>query len=313
MVQSSAPGKIILFGEHAVVYGRPAIAVPLSDLRATAAVRHGRRSGVWLLAPDLGVEKRLAESDADDAFTLVVRLVREAATLEALPDMEIEVRSAIPIAGGLGSGAAISAAMVRALVEFLGLDHRFDDAKVSQFTYEVEKIHHGTPSGIDNTVVTYEQPVYFARRSPTNLVETFEVKRALRILVADTGVQSSTKIVVDDVRLRWRQQTAVFEKLFDLCGQSAERARKAIEEGDLYEIGHLMNVNHKALTEMTVSSVELDRLVERALSAGALGAKLSGGGRGGNMLALVTPELEHPVRKSLLDAGATAVFATTIS
>ncbi|MEJ2748562.1 MAG: mevalonate kinase, partial [Anaerolineae bacterium] len=184
---------------------------------------------------------------------------------------------------------------------------------VSNLTYEVEKIHHGTPSGIDNTVVAYEKPVYFVRQQPQNRIETFGVKRPLRLLVADTGVRSSTKIAVGDVRRQWQADPDRFEALFDGCGRIAETARAAIESGDIAHVGCLMTANQRLLEEMTVSSPELERLVAAALPAGALGAKLSGAGRGGNMIALVKDEgMETAVHEALLAAGAKTVLTTII-
>lgn len=312
VVEASAPGKIILFGEHAVVYGRPAIAAPLSQVRARAIIRPGVVPGVLLQAPDLGMEKNLSTADLDDAFAVAIQQVQKAAGLKRLPAMHITVTSAIPIASGLGSGAAITAAIVRALAEFLDLADLASDASVSAITYEVEKIHHGTPSGIDNTVVTYEKPVYFVRQQPENRIETFKIARPLRLLIADTGMSSSTKEVVGDVRAAWQADRARFETIFDACGLLAEAARSAIERGDLAEIGRLMVRNQAELVAMTVSSAALDRLVTAATDAGALGAKLSGGGRGGNMIALVTEETGRIVRGALLEAGARQVIHTVI-
>ncbi len=313
MFSASAPGKIILFGEHAVVYGRPAIAIPLTQLRATAVVTPSSRPGIRLIAPDLGQDVMLTDAPPDDPIAAVIRQVQTAVTLPTLPHMTITVSSQIPIASGLGSGAAITAAVVRALAEFLGLAHLATPAWVSALTYEVEKIHHGTPSGIDNTVVAYEMPVYFVRQQPQNHIEPFTVARPLHLLVADTGVRSSTKIAVGDVRRQWQEHPAKFEALFDGCGRIAQAARAAIETGDVAALGPLMQENHALLQEMTVSSPELDRLVTAAIAAGALGAKLSGAGRGGNMIALVTPATATAVHNALLTAGAKSVLATTLA
>ncbi|MFN2124485.1 MAG: mevalonate kinase, partial [Candidatus Promineifilaceae bacterium] len=166
VVSASAPGKIILFGEHAVVYGRPAIAAPLTDVRAEATIRSTASGGVLLVAPDLGFEQNLRDAEPDEALALTVRQVQIAASLERLPDMRITVVSNIPIAAGLGSGAAITAATTRALAQFLDLDALASDEWVSDLTYEVEKIHHGTPSGIDNTVGADERPIYFVGEEP---------------------------------------------------------------------------------------------------------------------------------------------------
>jgi len=312
IVSASAPGKIILFGEHAVVYGRPAIAAPLSDVRATATIRPTLRGGVILSAPDLGLEQKLADAGEDEALALTVRQVQRLAGLQSLPDMRITVSSDIPIAAGLGSGAAITAATTRALAQFLGLEAFSSDQWISDLTYEVEKIHHGTPSGIDNTVVAYERPIYFVRREPKNLIETFHVQRPLRLLVGDTGISSSTKDVVGDVRRSWQREPDRFNALFDECGALSEAARQAIQAGDYEEVGRLMDQNHALLVDMSVSSVELDHLVFAANESGALGAKMSGGGRGGNMIALVTAESEEAVYAALLEAGAKRVLKSVI-
>ncbi len=313
VVTATAPGKVILFGEHAVVYGRPAIAAPLSQVRATAVIGPNPAGGVRLVAPDMGLNLPLAEIDMHDALSLAVREVQDASGLAQLPEMMITVSSDIPIAGGLGSGAAISAALVRALARYLQLDHLETDAWVSELTYEVEKIHHGTPSGVDNTVVAYESPVYFVRRQPENLIELFAITRPLSLLIADTGIRSSTKVVVDDVRAGWKEDPRRYEALFDRCGEAAAAARQAIETGDLPRVGRLMSENHALLVEMGVSAPQLDRLVAAALAAGALGAKLSGAGRGGNMVALVEAQSETAVRAALLRAGAQAVLQTNVA
>ncbi len=312
MVKATAPGKVILFGEHAVVYGRPAIAAPLSQIRATATIEPGRQEGVFLLAPDLNLKTKLTDADEDDAIAIAVWQVQDAIGVDHLPDMTITVTSDIPIASGLGSGASITAAIVRALASYLGKSHLATDEWVSRLTYEVEKVYHGTPSGIDNTVVTYERPVYFVRRQPQNLIETFEIARPLPLLIADTGVSSRTKAVVSDVRRAWQADKVQFEHIFDSCGAIARAARDAIADGDLPRIGQLMNENQVLLVDMTVSSPELNHLVDAAVRAGAYGAKLSGGGRGGNMIALVDDGTETKVRDTLLKTGARSVISSLI-
>ncbi|MEM7112771.1 MAG: mevalonate kinase [Chloroflexota bacterium] len=312
MITATAPGKIILFGEHAVVYGRPAIAVPVSQLRAQATVQASPQPGVRLVAPDLNHAAWLADTPSDNPIAAAVWQVKQAIGLAAWPDMEITVTSQIPIASGLGSGAAITAVAVRAVTQFVGYEHLLTDEWVSALTYEVEKIHHGTPSGIDNTVVTYEQPVYFLRQQPQNRIETFAVAQPLTFLVADSGVRSSTKDVVDDVRRHWQANRTQFERIFNRCGELADAGRQAIEQGDARLLGRLMQENQAVLEEMTVSSPILERLVQGALDAGAIGAKLSGAGRGGNMIALVEEGMETAVSTALYDAGAKNVVSTTL-
>ncbi len=304
---SSAPGKVILFGEHAVVYGRPAIAVPVTQARATATIQvDSAGAGLTLIARDLGTSVRLVDASMDDPLAVSARLTLDHLDL-APPDARLTVRSSIPIASGLGSGAAVSAALVRALAAYLG--HDLDPATVSGLVYQVEKIHHGTPSGIDNTVVAYERPVYFVRGRP---VQTFAVGAPLHLVVADTGISSSTREVVGDVRRAWRRDEAHYDMLFDWIAGIVGRARAYLEEGLVVELGPLLDENHALLREMGVSSPELERLVAAARAAGALGAKLSGAGRGGNVVALIDDSGAGPVAESLRADGAVRVIETVI-
>jgi mevalonate kinase len=311
--RAAAPGKVILFGEHAVVYGRPAIAVPVHQKQATAVVTTANIGGIRLLAPDLHIAYDLADAPAHDPLATAVRLVQQTLHLDSLPDLIITVRSSIPIASGLGSGAAIAAALIRALLIHLGDPRLATPALVSKLTYEVEKLHHGTPSGIDNSVVAYERPVYFVRGQPENLIELLFVGRPLHLLIADTGVTSPTWVAVSDVRRQWEADPDRFEELFAGCGEIAQAARHSLEQGAVVQLGGLMNHNHRLLQEMTVSSPELDRLVAVAQEAGALGAKLSGAGRGGNMIALVAQAMSPTIRAALLAAGACQVLETIVA
>ncbi len=192
------------------------------------------------------------------------------------------------------------------------------DEEVNAFTYEIEKLHHGTPSGIDNTVVTYAKPVYFVKGQP---IEMFTVGEPFTIVIADTGIPAPTKESVGDVRKLWEADKMKWETVFDRIGEIARNARTSVERGKLalrkvegWEmLGELMNENHSLLQKLTVSSPELDKLVETARNAGALGAKLSGGGRGGNMIALVEPEKAEAVSLALKKAGAKNTIITQVS
>jgi mevalonate kinase len=307
-VTATAPGKIILFGEHAVVYGQPAIAVPVHQVQATATIVPGLAgSGLVLSAVDLDRVTPLAEASDDDPLAAVTRLAL--AHLDAPPpDATLAVRSTIPIASGLGSGAAVSAAIARALAAYVG--HELETETINQIVYEVEKLHHGTPSGIDNTVVVYGAPVYFVRGQAP---QTFVVGAPLHLVIGDTGVASPTRIAVGDVRQGWERETARYERLFAQVGQVVVGARQLVEVGGrAAELGELMDRNHGLLRRMGVSSPELDRLVAAARAAGALGAKLSGAGRGGNMIALVEPGAQVCVADALRRSGAVRVINTVV-
>ncbi|UCC89481.1 MAG: mevalonate kinase, partial [Anaerolineales bacterium] len=281
---ATAPGKAILFGEHAVVYGRPAIAVPVTDVLATATLTTGEPGkGVCIVAADLpgpddspgGHHYCLGDAPADDPLRAVIELALDAffqstatraGTGGPQPDWLITVTSTIPIARGLGSGAAVATAVARAIAHRCG--HVPQPDELSRLVYEVEKLHHGTPSGIDNTVVAYQQPVYFVRGEG---MTRLSVGTPLNLIIADTGVASSTREVVGDVRRHWQAHTEHYEGLFDEIGAIARLAKSAIEGGDPRAVGRLMDENHELLVSLGVSSPELDRLVEAAQAAGALG------------------------------------------
>jgi mevalonate kinase len=224
------------------------------------------------------------------------------------PDLLITVTSTIPIARGLGSGAAVATAVARALARYSGYTPHPDE--ISRLVYQVEKLHHGTPSGIDNTVIAYEQPVFFVRGEK---MVRLSLSAPLNLIIADTGVFSSTREVVSDVRRRWQAQRELYEGLFDEIGAITRLGKSAIERGDPHAIGHLMDDNQELLALLGVSSPQLDALIAAARASGALGAKLSGAGWGGNMLALIETPDATVVATALQDAGATRTILSQIS
>lgn len=305
----TAPGKVILFGEHAVVYGRPAIAVPVFEVEAKAEVRLGDPGqGVLLEARDLEMRFALADAGSDDALAAIVWKTLARLEIPAQPDITIAVESTIPIARGLGSGAAVSTAVVRGLVRYFG--KHLTSRAVSDLVYEAEKLYHGTPSGIDNTVIAFGKPVYFIRG---RTLEIFWVRAPFLLAIADTGIVSKTRDVVADVRRGYEENLGRYEFLFEEVAEIVQQGRAAIEMGDMVRLGGLMDRNHAVLQAMGVSCPELDRLAQAALDGGALGAKLSGAGRGGNLVALITPETRGRTEMFLKLAGAKRVIITEVS
>jgi mevalonate kinase len=305
---SSAPGKIILFGEHAVVYGRPALAVPVTQVHAGVEITDSARRGIWIDAPEVDLQAELSTLASDHPLAAVINNLFFLLRISPFPNLEIKITSSIPVASGLGSGAAVTVALTRALASHL--DHSLRDEEVNAFAYEIEKLHHGTPSGIDNTVVTYSRPVYFVKGQ---LIETFKAGRPFTLVIADTGIPAPTRESVRDVRTLWEADKIKWERVFDRIGEIARNARVMIESGTWEVLGDLMNQNHALLQELTVSSPELEGLVQAARRAGAPGAKLSGGGRGGNMIALTHMELAQSLASALKAAGARNTIITQVS
>ncbi len=312
MVVGSACGKIILFGEHAVVYGRPALAVPLAQLRARARVESQTDAGIVIHARELGRSMRLMDGDADHALNAITRLTLQKLGVSSEVNLDIAIESDIPIASGLGSGAAISTAIVRALAAYF---HRvLTPDEISALVYETEKIYHGTPSGIDNTVIAYEQPIRFVRRrvGRENEITPFNIARPFPLMIANTGIASPTKITVGDVRRGWERDPARYEELFDAVGAIVENAQDALARGENERLGELMTRNQSVLETIGVSSSEIERLIEAGVRAGAKGGKLSGGGRGGNVIFYVEEERAEGVREKLIGAGAVGVIITKV-
>lgn len=307
MTTSSAPGKIILFGEHAVVYGRPALAVPVTQVHADAEVIDSNRPGIWIDAPDIDLHAELNTLSSDHPIAAVIHNFLFISRVSPFTNFEAKITSTIPVASGLGSGAAVTVALTRALSSHL--DYPMNNEEVSAFTYEIEKLHHGTPSGIDNTVVTYAKPVYFIKGQS---IETFKVGHPFTIVIGNTGISAPTRESVGDVKKLWEADKTNWEGVFDQIGEIAKQARKAIESDKWNELGGLMNQNHALLQEMTVSSPELDTLVSAARKAGASGAKMSGGGRGGNMIALVEANQAETIARTLIQAGAKNTIITQV-
>ena len=308
MTLAHAPGKVILFGEHAVVYGRPAIAVPVTQVQATARVELGQvGQGVIIVAPDLGRRILLREAKEDEPLARIVSLTLALVKAEPDPDLTVTVTSTVPVARGMGSGAAVSTAIVRALSRHF--DCWLTSRAISDLVFQTELLYHGTPSGIDNTVISFEKPIYYVKDEGW---EVFWVGTPLMLAVADTGVVSSTKEVVADLGRRYQAEPEWHAPAFDQIGDIVAAARASIEQGQTETLGRLMDENHALLQGLGVSCPELDRLVAAARSGGALGAKMSGAGWGGNMIALVTEATQGRVDMMLRLAGATRVIVTEV-
>lgn len=309
-ISAKAPGKIILFGEHAVVYGQPAIAAPVSQVYARALVTPEPRlqpGAIHIQAPDIDLDCYLADLAPDHPLAIMLNEILRRLAIKDSPAFTLRLSSSIPVAAGLGSGAAVSVAIARAVPAFLG--RPFTDEQVSALAYEVEKSYHGSPSGIDNTVIAYRQPVYFIRGEP---IELLHVPRPFILVIGDSGIRRPTVIAVSDLRARWQADPKFYDSLFKQVGRIAQAARGLIEAGQPALLGPLMDDNQTLLAAMGVSSPELECLVGAARQAGARGAKLSGAGLGGNMLALVEPESASIVAAALLEAGAARTIITRV-
>lgn len=309
-ISAQAPAKTILLGEHAVVYGRPAIAVPVHQVYARTVVIADPLAQPDLIrieAKDIGLDTYLSDLEADNPFVVAIESIKNNFSLNHLPASHIVIHSTIPRSAGLGSSAAVAVSIIRAYTTFLGLQPSAQE--ISELAYEVEKVQHGTPSGIDNTVIAFETPIVFQKNHPTRLLQ---VGSPLTLIIADSGIPGSTKEALAIVRERWQSAPNLYEQHFDQIAGYVTDAIEKIRIGDLNSLGNLMTQNHTILQQIGVSSPELDRFVDNAMENGALGAKMCGGGLGGNMIALVKPESVDTISNNLSILGAKSIICTTV-
>ena len=300
MGKGSGYGKVILFGEHFVVHGIPGI-VSAIDASTDAEVKKAQK-GINVkderkTAKGYSEEKRLQQLES-------IERMLKAMNLDTKTPLDIWIGGTLPGFSGLGASAASSVAIARAISEELSLN--LSNEKINQIAYEGEKAYAGNPSGIDNTAATYGGLMWF-KKNPAggqDLVEKLHVRRPIEIVIGSTGKVANTKAMVEGVAERKKKDPAKYDPLFKQAESLAVAGRKALEEGDLKKVGALMNENHRILQEIGVSSKELDLLVEMARKQGAFGAKLTGGGGGGCMVAL-TPgkDLQGKVVSAIKSAG----------
>ena len=274
-------GKVILLGEHAVVYGRHAIAAPVP--MAIKAHIDDCDDGIHLLIPRWGVEYRLASSpEARRSFERPAGVVLDALGLSDR-NMRIEVFPDVPRSMGLGGSAAMAVAIVRALDKHFRLG--LSDEEVNRLAFESEKVAHGSPSGLDNTLACYGKPLVYRAGEPP-LIELLNIPKPIDAVIGMTGYEGLTARTVGRVREAWQKDQRLYERIFDQIDSLTLRAIQAIQDEDLPGLGELMNVCHGFLNALQVSSPELEQLVDIARENGALGAKLTGGGGGGSIVAI---------------------------
>jgi mevalonate kinase len=287
--------------------------VPIRWLRTHANITAREDARVEIIATDINAHFWLDE-EPGRPLARIVTLTRAHTNADAARGFNLRVHSDLAVGGHMGSGAAVSVAAARAIAAFDG--HPLRDEDASALAFEIEKHHHGTPSGIDNTVIAYEQPVWFIKGQPPEVLDLDTLRDDLmaRLVIADTGFSTPTKVTVGDVRAGWQDNRMRYDAWFEEIAGVAHHARMALFDGDWPTLGTLMDHNHEVLQELGVSCAELDVLCRTARENGALGAKLSGGGRGGNIIALAESALHVPdLCAALLQAGAHKVFAQSLA
>ena len=275
------PGKVILLGEHSVVYGRHAIAVPV-PLNIRVKIEDAD-DGVLLMIPSWGVEYYLDKKPEErQSFEKPAALILEKMNLSNV-GMKIEVFSDVPRGMGLGGSAVLAVSIIKALNHHYKMG--LSEQEINEMAYESEKIAHGNPSGIDNTIATYGYPLIY-RKGEKTLKERLQIKEPLDLVLAFSKSEGLTAKTVAHVRTQWKSNQEMYEGVFDDIDAIVLNGIQAIQENDLKQLGELMNFNQGLLNTLQVSTPELERMIYIARDAGAFGAKLTGGGGGGAMIAV---------------------------
>lgn len=302
--RSSACGKVILLGEHAVVYGRPALALPIPLAVESLVVRGG--DGINVVIPRWGLEQKVRSNHAQGLSGILFNVIRQLELHKQ--NMTIEVIPHVPRAMGLGGSSALAVSIIRALDKAYSLD--LDNERVNALAYECEKVAHGTPSGIDNTIATHGTPLVYRREDtqddasghPRAIFEELQISQPIPLVIGITGKESLTANTVARVRQAWETRQARYDGIFDQIAVLTRAAVDALRDAHFRELGELMNLCQGYLNALQVSTPELEELIHIARTNGAQGAKLTGGGGGGSMVALC-PDCQDQVAKAMESAG----------
>ena len=316
MIVASAPAKAILFGEHFVVYGVPAIVVAI-ELRARAFLEPRHDGVVHVKAPGLGLEGSFEPDgsftpleggpDAEKALRPVFKaleVVKQALGAGRSLGADLEIRSEVPVAAGLGSSAAVAVASSGGFL--WSLKGKLDKQLIFEASLEAEKLVHVSPSGVDPAISTYGGVVLYEKGKG---IRKLDLRCPLELVIGDTGIKRSTGALVSAVRELRDRRPVLFSRLLESARELVLEALDALRSGDLMALGDLMNINHGLLSAIGVSNMALEKLVHAAREAGALGAKLTGAGGGGCMIALVEEGRGADVAKAVEKAGGKAFRA----
>ena len=309
---ASAPGKTILVGEHFVVYGEAAVVMAIN--RRVQVTVEDRQNRSLYISSDLGfsgtfVEDGYTTETGDVGGRKVLEPIKISAqtVLKAFEEkrgLNIAVHSAIPMAVGLGSSGALAVATVAAVGKFLGRD--LSEEEIVSLSTEAEKAVHVNPSGIDQAISTYGGVIVYKKEEGVTRLKTAS---AIPLVIGNTGIQRNTGTLVDSVRVKRRRFPEIMNLMNSAANHLSRQFIEALKIDALNRLGELMDINQGLLMAIGVSHEALDQLVYAARASGALGAKLTGAGGGGCMIALTTLDGRERVSEAIRRAGGTPIIA----
>ncbi|MHA1292342.1 MAG: mevalonate kinase [Promethearchaeota archaeon] len=302
-VSISSPGKCILFGEHSVVYGYPAIAMAIS-LNSICTIEKISQKKIIIVLRNYN--KKFISSNLNNLksqllsqfpqFYRCFEIFKNKFKIN-FKNLCITISSSLFPSSGLGSSASISVALISAISQFYNLNFKKKD--ISELAFELEKIVHGTPSGIDNTICTYGNLIYYQ----SGKFEFLSIPRDLKLLVSYTNIEHNTKEAIERIKLIKKEKPEYSNKLLGKMGLIAENAKEELKKGNLIEIGKLMNENQNYLEKMKVSTDAISEITNIAVETGAFGSKLTGAGLGGCVITLGKKKILRKIYSKLNDKG----------
>lgn len=309
---ATAPGKIILIGEHFVVYGEPALVMAINrNVHVTVKERSDR---LMRITSTLGFEgtfkgkKFIPEKEGSEAKKILtpIKVSAQAALnyLEKDSGLNIEVDSNIPFAVGLGSSGALAVATIAAVSKLFGFD--LTEREIIRLSLKAEKIVHINPSGIDPSISTKGGVLLYERGKGISIPD---IESEIPIVIGNTGIRRNTGKLVTSVHNRRNRFPSLMNSLTSTARELTDHAIEALKQGDLIKMGELMDINHGLLHSLGVSNEALNKLIFASKRGGALGAKITGAGGGGCIIALSTIDKRESIAKAIHEAGGIPIIA----
>jgi mevalonate kinase len=295
-------GKVILLGEHSVVHGRPALALAMEGACEVVARPSELAHSTLHIAPwGVEVDSGPALNQGREPLQQALRVAR--AFYDDARELALSATMRVPSGAGMGSSAALGVAVLRAMDESRGITR--PDDEIYERSLAWERVFHGNPSGVDNAMATHGGMAIFTKGTPLRRIVP---RNRVRLVAGFSGAGSSTKDMVASVARQFEREPARIGKLFDAIAAIVSNGKLALEQGDMKSLGQLLTLNHKLLSALMLSTNVLEEMIAAANDAGALGAKVTGAGGGGCMIALIETDAQRAAVRAALSALGKPVY-----
>ena len=299
--KASAPGKVILFGEHAVVYGKPAIAVAVKKY-AHITIKERRDTQINLkvagtnVQASLNLEDETIKSQSDQKELGILKYVLKALKLiqnEPTKGMDIFLEIEMPVGAGLGSSAAVTVATLAAADKFYKTELKLKE--IASLAHQVELEVQKAASPIDTTLSTYGGAIYLEKNAIN--IEKLPLNWELPLVIGHTPRESNTAEMIEKVQRIKEEYPSVINPLLESIEKVTDAAKEALLNNDERKLAELMNINHGHLDALGVNTKKLSKMVYDARETGALGSKITGAGGGGSIIAFCPEKSEEVLLK----------------